>query len=269
MKGGNSDWTDEDIESILTTLFLLIFVTIFISYIILKLQGGSNTSSNNRNTNQTNRASNVERQRLSHQQQANALNNNDDDDYWYKKCLNPLAQRLVDGVLPFRFISASRYSSKGTGAVSSDATLAMLATIFLQKQNDSNIIPSRGSNIVLSLDESVISPSSKEKLCNMLTILGTTYNLFVILSITSSINNDIKQINDKVSSYRTKLYEMGVPSDVISPHRIIACSSVVGRVAFVRQLKPDAVIDFDVEMSDQLSRFGFRVVIVGNDFYDS
>jgi len=288
MKNASNEWTDEDIETILTTLFLLVFVTIFVSFIILKFQGGgsgSNSTSSNRSTrSNTNTIANNRRRNANttseQQQYLNRLNENDDDDCWYKKYLNPVAHRLVDGILPFRFTSnsvLSRYNNTTASATSDDEVLTMLASIFLHKQNDSSIIPSRGSNIVLSLDASSL-PLQNEKLTKMLTILGTTYNLFIIISLSSiaitptiTNNNNVKNTEEKVSYYREKLYQMMgstcASNTIILPHRIIASTSLTGRVAFVRQLKPDIVIDFDSDMSEQLSRFGFRVVVIGNDFY--
>lgn len=299
MKNASNEWTDEDIETILTTLFLLVFVTIFVSFIILKFQGGgsgsNNTSSNRSTRSNTNAIANNRRRNANttseQQQYLNRLNENDDDDCWYKKYLNPVAHRLVDGILPFRFTSnsvLSRHNNTTTPTTSEnsknsdDEVLTMLASIFLHKQNDSSIIPSRGSNIVLSLDASSLSSSSlplhNEKLTKMLTILGTTYNLFIIISLSSiakitaiTNNNNVKNTEEKVSYYREKLYQMMgrtcASNNIILPHRIIASTSLTGRVAFVRQLKPDTVIDFDSNMSEQLSRFGFRVVVIGNDFY--
>lgn len=294
MKNASNEWTDEDIETILTTLFLLVFVTIFVSFIILKFQGGgsgsNNTSSNRSTRSNTNTIANNRRRNANttseQQQYLNRLNENDDDDCWYKKYLNPVAHRLVDGILPFRFTSnsgLSRYNNTTTSSTSDnsknrdDEVLTMLASIFLHKQNDSSIIPSRGSNIVLSLDASSL-PLHNEKLTKMLTILGTTYNLFIIISLSSiaitptiTNNNNVKNTEEKVSYYREKLYQMMgstcASNTIILPHRIIASTSLTGRVAFVRQLKPDIVIDFDSDMSEQLSRFGFRVVVIGNDFY--
>lgn len=294
MKNASNEWTDEDIETILTTLFLLVFVTIFVSFIILKFQGGgsgsNNTSSNRSTRSNTNAIANNRRRNANttseQQQYLNRLNENDDDDCWYKKYLNPVAHRLVDGILPFRFTSnsgLSRYNNTTTSSTSDnsknrdDEVLTMLASIFLHKQNDSSIIPSRGSNIVLSLDASSL-PLHNEKLTKMLTILGTTYNLFIIISLSSiaitptiTNNNNVKNTEEKVSYYREKLYQMMgstcASNTIILPHRIIASTSLTGRVAFVRQLKPDIVIDFDSDMSEQLSRFGFRVVVIGNDFY--
>jgi len=282
MKNSSNEWTDEDIEALLVNLFFTLCAIIFISFILVKLQGGSSATSNRgargnaTNSNRNNGRNPTE------------TISNDDDDCWYKTLLNPLSHKLVDGVLPFRFCSASRYNlslTKTEGTTTTAATntttshassaacketLQMLASIFYQKQNDSSIVPKRGCNVVISLDESTISSSSTDKLKNILMVLGTTYNLFVILSLplSSSIpSNDPKQIENKVSTYRAKLYQMGLSFDVILPHRVIACSSLVGRVAFVRQLKPDVVIDFDADMSEQLSRFGFRVIVVDNDFY--
>jgi hypothetical protein len=54
----------------------------------------------------------------------------------------------------------------------------------------------------------------------------------------------------------------GVPIEVLPSHRIVASTTVAGRVAFVRQVqRVGIVLDFDPDVRDQLSRFGHKVVV--------
>merc|ERR1712066_210573 len=61
----------------------------------------------------------------------------------------------------------------------------------------------------------------------------------------------------------TEIKHSLLPIEVLPSHRIIANSSVLGRVAFVRQLphKPEFVLEYNKEVKNQLNRFGFSVIL--------
>jgi len=54
-----------------------------------------------------------------------------------------------------------------------------------------------------------------------------------------------------------------LPQEVLPSHRIVGTTSIGGRVAFVRQLpkRPEFVLEYEAEVSTQLTRFGFAVLL--------
>jgi hypothetical protein len=64
----------------------------------------------------------------------------------------------------------------------------------------------------------------------------------------------------------TTFASLPVPADVLPSHRIVAASTVAGRVAFVRQVqRVGLVVDFDPAVHEQLSRFGHKVMVYDFD----
>jgi len=234
-----NEWSDDEIEILLFTVFVFTIVGIFMLFMFLKRRNPGTPYHTRRGD-----AYQPVQQRVT-----------DDEFLWHKNNVHPLASKLVDGILPFRHGSAARYKPSPSSSVEKAQLIPILASLFIQHDGDS--LPNRGANVVLSLEETSLK---QQKTIQILTILGMTYNLFVILCL-----QDAKEENE-ISSYRNRLYDMGLPKELLKHHRIVACQSVVGRIAFVRQLRPEAVIDFDEEVKDQLSRFGFRVVIHKQDF---
>merc|ERR1712029_1109683 len=82
-----------------------------ITFVLVKLQGGGSATSN-RDRGTRGNTTNSSRNSSGRNQTENI--SNDDDDCWYRCLLNPLSYKLVDGVLPFRFCSASRYNLSRT-----------------------------------------------------------------------------------------------------------------------------------------------------------
>lgn len=65
---------------------------------------------------------------------------------------------------------------------------------------------------------------------------------------------------------KTAFASLPVPADVLPSHRIVAASTVAGRVAFVRQVqRVGLVVDFDPAVHEQLSRFGHKVMVYDFD----
>jgi hypothetical protein len=57
-----------------------------------------------------------------------------------------------------------------------------------------------------------------------------------------------------------------LPCEVLPRHRIVGAQTIAGRIAFVRQLgRVEFVLDRDEDMRTQLGRFGFRVLVYGDD----
>jgi len=277
-----------------------------------------------------------------------------------------------EGIIPFRFTRASIYesshsvklasvvgssgdSSGGLGTDREDAVVVAntarqmgnrkdRARIFTKlfsstRTENSGIVqpPSRGSNVVLTVPSAEVNCI---KLRKVLFLLGSYYNLFVLIalddddkdkdidggdgSIGTTVgggrddpktttttrksgtiseteryiqfnstmtkmefalrginnNNDAKKpptmtVTDTapnttntestttISSSSSKQPAIRLPSEVLPSHRIVGTTSIGGRVAFVRQLpkRPEFVLEYDAEVSSQLTRFGFAVLL--------
>ena len=119
------------------------------------------------------------------------------------------------------------------------------------------------------------------RLTRALGLLGTYYNLYVVLSLPpleggSGKKPLDKEENEVVQRLRDALRgghgkeprdheeeEDGIlPLEVLPDHRIVASRSVTGRVAFVRQMhRAGFVLDHSEEIRTQLGRFGFTVLL--------
>ena len=138
--------------------------------------------------------------------------------------------------------------------------------------------PNRGSNIVITIHHTDVitttSNSVDSKLHKVLYLLGTYYNVFVLVDasdVEPKITND-EEVKEYIDKIRTQLYtnnnnnssdnEYQLNKQIIPTHRIIVTTTSSGRVAFVRQLADtQLVIDYDVEgVVKELERFGFRTL---------
>lgn len=122
----------------------------------------------------------------------------------------------------------------------------------------------KGSMIVVTIREEELDNSNTAK---VLRSMGCHFLLFVIISLQSVSAQTQGSTIKEVSAAVSRLREAGLPEHAIPTHRIVACQSVVGRVATVRQLGSARVVglllDYDPQTKKQLSRFGFNVVIYG------
>ena len=119
---------------------------------------------------------------------------------------------------------------------------------------------------------------SCEKLQKALFLLGTYYNLFVVVdgsdsSLTDEMKEDtfIKKIrsellqNDENASEPGMVNMYKLNSQILPPHRIVFSTTSAGRVAFVRQLHgAELVVDGNEKVATELERFGFRVIVYPN-----
>jgi len=149
--------------------------------------------------------------------------------------------------------STTSNSGSATGASSSSSSSAAQP-------------PGKGSTLVICVPETEVDCS---KLRRVLYLLGTYYNLLVILAVDSAnkesgddgpaaIKKKQKELIDKLRGR----VSAELPADVLPDHRIVVASTISGRVAFVRQLqRVELVVEFDPEVQSQLSRFGHRVVL--------
>jgi hypothetical protein len=261
------DWSDEEIEHIISTIFtfLLIFI---LSYLILIRPWLSQRK--------------VPRQQTQHQQGAAATaattttNAAMDASALTQHNLSGSdngSARLVDGVQCYASMLSSWRSSSQSLPTPADFRIGkqLMQTLASVSQTPS-IAVKRGSIVVVTLkaedlrkEQQQFVPTNKNSAL-FLRYLACMTNLFVLISFdanstttTTTIDKQLKEL----SILREALYQMGLPSQLVPPHRIVAASSSVGRIAFVRQLRPEFFIDYDLEVKDQLQRFGFQVILYG------
>jgi len=192
-----------------------------------------------------------------------------------------------DGILPYDLTHACNYEhifdKKKLQSCRKDRAL-VFARLF--RGTSFRIPPIRGSQIVLSVPEEEVG-------CQLLTrtlyLLGTYYNLFLLVGMklliyphnTETLRykhelNYMDRIIQKLRCNRytkemcrnkilkeTEIQSNVLPIEVLPSHRIIANSSVIGRVAFVRQLpqKPEFVLEYSKEVKIELEKFGFKVIL--------
>lgn len=177
------------------------------------------------------------------------------------------ANLLVDGLLAFRHSKAASFEQSMTpdGDILAQnrkdraRVLSQMLNLEEKDSSSSSSPPQRGSTLVVSIPCAEVSCS---KLRRVLYLFATYYNLLVILVVPPSTKTE------ELKEYITKLRGSGnelLGPDVLPDHRIVAASTATGRVAFVRQLvRTEVVLDFDIEVKNQLSRFGYRVIRYGD-----
>jgi hypothetical protein len=188
--------------------------------------------------------------------------------------------RLVDGIQPFSQMHSER--SKSTSSQDLLAGRQLLESLAVAAQTPS-ISTKRGSVVVVTVkpkDFSIDSTTTQQ----FLRYLGVVTNLFVILScdeesieseeyqrLTSTQlaqdetpfdGNIVKRMEVYADKVKDQMYgeKSILDRTIIPPHRIVACSSTAGRIAFVRQMNPAFVVDFDMSVKEQLTRFGVLVI---------
>mmetsp|Transcript_31853 Transcript_31853/g.46434 ORF Transcript_31853/g.46434 Transcript_31853/m.46434 type:complete len:374 (-) Transcript_31853:529-1650(-) len=204
---------------------------------------------------------------------------------------------LQEGVVPFRYTHASSFEKSVSSSSDQDVPLnnrrerakifaklfrppstAAATTNTATSTSTAPPPPLRGANVVITIP---ISDVSSPKIHQILYLLGTYYNVFVILSIPSSsdlklvveedLNKETREV-ELLNSYKNQLLlsleedckKQKVSRRVIPAHRIIASTSSLGRVAFIRQMGKKGVhllLDYDADVKNQLSRFGFTVLL--------
>ena len=189
---------------------------------------------------------------------------------------------LVEGLVPFKRSLAGSYESSksASGATQNDEDIVttnrkLRARLLARLLNptltgaQTKTPPARGSNIVVCVPSSDVGCA---KLHQALYLLGTYFNLFLVLSLSSKDGaggagsvDESDQEKELLDNLRARLRGSGgVPIEVLPNHRIVAARTVEGKVAFVRQMhRPEFVLDCDIEMKTQLERFGFMVLLYG------
>jgi len=169
--------------------------------------------------------------------------------------------------------------------------------------------PNRGRLICVTVHHDEINSSKLQK---VLFLLGTYYNLFVVIdrSGLSSTCGDEMEMTSVIKTVRSRLLtqeghfggggdlganavaveegdgigsllghrgqgggagkgggtqcereEYKLNSEILPPHRIAFSCTCKGRVAFVRQLGAELILDYEPSVAKELERFGFRVVV--------
>lgn len=176
---------------------------------------------------------------------------------------------LQEGLLPFRHTKAAAYEqSRPSDVIQKNRTdRAKLLSRLLSWSNpasgssSSSTPPARGSTIVICIPVTNLNCSKQRR---VLYLLATFFNVLVVFIVEEPTSD--AQVEEFVQSLRGSPEDTDdwLPDDVLPRHRLVAAQSVTGRVAFVRQLgRVEMVLDVDQEMQSQLSRFGFRVLVYG------
>ena len=191
---------------------------------------------------------------------------------------------LVEGLVPFKRSLTGTYESSKNDAKESQSDEDMVtanrklrARLLARLLNptltgaQTKTPPARGSNIIVCIPSADVGCA---KLHQALYLLGTYFNLFLVLTLSPDDDaggagsvDESDQEKKLLDNLRTQLRGSandGVPIEVLPDHRIVAARTVEGKVAFVRQMhQPAFVLDCDNEMKTQLERFGFMVLLYG------
>lgn len=182
---------------------------------------------------------------------------------------------LNEGLLAFRHTKAVDYenpktssslASSSTGDVASqnrkERARVLSRMLALESSSSESVTPPpRGSTFVISIPAAEVSCP---KLRQVMYLFATYYNLLVILVLPPGGGDktlaDVKELTIQLrGSGDQDPHRLAL--DILPDHRIVAATSPSGRIAFVRQLaRAEIVLDFDIEVKTQLTRFGYRVI---------
>lgn len=198
-----------------------------------------------------------------------------------KLAVNSGSNLLIDGIVAFRHTKAACEDQVLTEEEITDnrKDRARLLSRLLEDTatvgDTVSTPPAIGSTVVVSVP---INDIKCPKLQRVLYLLGTFYNLFTIIVIDNNQQFEGDERENVISVLRGKrleneadennenssLKKIHLNEDILPSHRIIASTSVTGRVAFARQLQRiELMLDFDAEVKNLLSRFGHRVIVYG------
>ena len=274
--------TDQEVEAFLTSVVFVTIVTVILFTIFQRMTKTPSTDNNNNIQNSQDLRDLQLQQQLRRQEQTMQLRNRMIDPRQNR--VNPDApyrgldeetapmipgpspesnhKYLMDGILPFRHGTAKDYK---LDAKQQGQKQTILTAIL------GNIPLSRGCNVVLTIRERdlIREEDALPLICSSITTLASEYNLFVIVDFETDKetdnggNNNNNNRKQEIKQVQEQTLQ-AVPTNVLPRHRIIASKSVTGRIAFVRQLRPELVVDYDTEVQKQLTRFGFKVEIYGD-----
>mmetsp|Transcript_8864 Transcript_8864/g.12690 ORF Transcript_8864/g.12690 Transcript_8864/m.12690 type:complete len:351 (+) Transcript_8864:92-1144(+) len=199
------------------------------------------------------------------------------------------------GIIPFKLTFASGYetrlSKKSLVSFAPDNTnngngedLIIInrkqrARLFAKLFSIADRPPNRGSNVVVIIthDGGDCGAAKCHKLQKSLMLLGTYYNLFLLVDhkqqqqqqeevdrdVVKRFRNDLLNIATTESTAKNDNNKDKLTAQISPPHRIIFTSTPEGKVAFVRQLHEAKLVllgSKEDKVKVELERFGFRVV---------
>jgi hypothetical protein len=199
----------------------------------------------------------------------------------WDKSTTSLTKYLLNGIVPFRSTPANGYETRLQKELLSNDLIVtnrknrarIFARLFSLTATDDGVKkppPNRGANIVVTVYP---SDASCDKLQKALMLLGTYYNLFVLVDASDLGDKSMKEQREFVKTFREEMIHINTQqtkaesshqlNDQILPlHRIVFLSTTAGRVAFVRQLNGvELVVDGEEKVTKELSRFGHRVLV--------
>lgn len=170
-----------------------------------------------------------------------------------------------DGVLPFKYTKAATFEQGKNDPAESlqnrKDRARMFAKMFANSKADP---PAKGKNMVVSIPS---SDNENERVHRVLYLLGTYYNLFVMVNIDGEdYLEDYAKDRGRTDAIISKFYSStALQKEVLPPHRIVVTRSLSSRIAFVRSFpkSPDLVVgsDDESEWSAQLTKFGYTVIL--------
>jgi hypothetical protein len=303
----SDQWTDDEVEGLLKTIFIAVTLAGIGFYFFspTRFRQQQQQHQNQRQRLPAHQAAPQPILRPSRRpEQALAANHDNDDDEdginYFLKTISRVpphhasrsssSRVSYDGVIPFRFTKAATYEAK---IVSSNSNLSDGTDDILQNRKGRALIlaklfkkldpPARGNMLVFSIPSSQIS-SDNGKLQRILFLLGTYYNVFVMVNCDDDVvavavanegNNELTYnayTDDKkrCNALIAKLYESDILTEEVLPsHRIVVTNSVASRVAFVRSFpkSPNYIIGVESERELQilLTKFGYKVILKNID----
>ena len=210
---------------------------------------------------------------------------------------NNVLQQLVqqsDGCVAFVHTKAAAASTSHDATI--DPTITLLFRRLLSSSSSTTtaaLPPQRGSTVILAIPVTDVDGGCPKLVPDVLMRLGMYYNTFVMLVLpadddngtsttttTTTTTTSQQQRLDAIATLRRNL----LSPEVIPTHRILASTTVEGRIAFIRQqVSPTAtasrssttttwpywIVDFDPRVSTILARFGYEAVVIYNNNNDT
>ena len=198
------------------------------------------------------------------------------------------------GIIPFKLTFASGYETRLSSQQNSDDENVIItnrkqrARLFAKLFTIADRPPNRGSNVAVIISYGGSAVAKCDKLQKSLMLLGTYYNLFLLVDcsqqhqekekeeldrdVVKQFRNDLLNVtsvtnNGESSSLSTTTAADKLNPQILPPHRIIFTTTPEGKIAFVRQLHEAKLVllgsskeDDNNKVKVELERFGFRVV---------
>ncbi|GKY94226.1 hypothetical protein MPSEU_000388400 [Mayamaea pseudoterrestris] len=180
---------------------------------------------------------------------------------------------LRDGLVAFVHTRAATDQETLSLHRTDRATVLAKLTLYSKVENENGSIkttqpvlispPAKGSIVIVAVP---VTDVGCTKLHRVLYLLATYYNLILVLGDAdeSHANDAAAYKASLVQQLRTAQEHAALSSAILPNHRIILSSTITGRVALVRQVeKAELVLDYDVQVEQQLERFNRKVITYG------